>query len=143
MSVSFLLKAHLIFMAVSFVIFTLSFAVGLIYLIEEFRLKNHKLPIGWLPSLSALDWVHYRVLVFGFFLLSVGIVMGAFLSKAIIGSFLTEDPRQIASLVIWSLYAFFLNARLQVGWKGRRGMILSALGFLGILLAFVAINHRI
>lgn len=142
MSVSFLLKAHLIFMTVSFVIFALSFAVGIIFLIEEFRLKNHKLPTRWLPSLSTLDWLHYRVLLAGFVLLTVGIGMGAFLSKAIVGQYLSEDPRQIISLIIWSLYAFFLNARGPVGWKGRRGILLSALGFLGIILAFVAISHR-
>ncbi len=143
MSFSLLLKSHLIFMTVSFVIFTMSFFVGLIYLVEDFRLKRRKLPIRWLPSLSALNWVHYRVLIFGFILLSAGILMGAFLSKKILGRFFTDDPRQIVSLVVWSLYAFFLNARLQIGWKGRRGIILSALGFLGIVLAFLAISHRV
>ncbi|QQR80679.1 MAG: cytochrome c biogenesis protein CcsA [Deltaproteobacteria bacterium] len=145
MSISFLLTTHLIFMTVAFMIFSINFLVGLTYLIEERRLKQRKPPLNfrWLPSLRGLDSFHYNSLLIGFILLTCGIVVGTLLSKKIMNAYLTDDPRQIASLVIWSIYAFFLKARLQSGLKGRRGMILSALGFLGVVLAFIAIRHHV
>ncbi|MBI2500772.1 MAG: cytochrome c biogenesis protein CcsA [Deltaproteobacteria bacterium] len=51
-------------------------------------------------------------------------------------------PRQIASLVTWGIYALFLNVRIRSGWRGRRGILLSLVGFLTVALTFIAIHHR-
>lgn len=135
---------HLLFMSFAFAVFAVSFLVGCVYLIQESQLKNRQSVsfLTWLPSLETMDLVHYRALTVGFVLLSIGIFSGAFLSKSTKGYFFTGDPRQSASLVVWAVYALFLNVRLRSGWKGRKGILLSVLGFLGVILTFLALEHR-
>lgn len=139
------LRLHLFFMTVSFAVFSISFLVGSLYLWQESQLKHHATQklLRWLPSLETMDSFHYKILILGFLLLSGGIFSGALLSQALQGHFFSNDPRQLASLVIWALYAFFLNVRLQAGWRGRKGMMLSILGFLGVILAFIGLGHRL
>ncbi len=144
-SVSESLRLHLFFMTVAFAVFSISFLVGSLYLWQESQLKRHATQklLSWLPALETMDSFHYKILILGFLLLSGGIFSGALLSHALQGRFFSDDPRQLASLVTWALYAFFLNVRLQAGWRGRKGMILSILGFLGVILAFIGLGHRL
>ncbi len=140
-----ILSIHIFLMSVSFVVFFLSFLGGVLFLIQESQLKNHRLRpfLAKLPPLETLDQIYYKALAIGFLFLSLGILTGALLSKIVEGAFFSKDPRQLASLIIWGLYALFLNMRIQSGWRGRRGILLSLLGFLGVILTFVAIQHRI
>ncbi|MBI2068066.1 MAG: cytochrome c biogenesis protein CcsA [Deltaproteobacteria bacterium] len=136
---------HTFFMSAALVTFGISFFVGLLFLCQERQLKNHRPILAWLqrlPSLEVIDSLHYRGLFIGFLLLSLGMISGAFLSKSLSGAFFTSDPRQIASLVTWGIYALFLNVRIRSGWRGRRGILLSLVGFLTVALTFIAIHHR-
>ncbi len=136
---------HLLFMSLAFAVFTVSFLVGLTYLYEERKLKSRRPGrfLAWLPSLETMDGIHYKALTFGFLLLSAGILSGAALSKATFGKFFRFDPRQMAAMGTWGLYAVFLNVRLKSGWRGRKGIILSLLGFIGVVIAFLTLEHRV
>ncbi len=136
---------HLIFVFLASVSFAMSFIFSLLFLAREFELKNHRPLPPWLrgtPPLEVLDSLHYKILVIGFLLLSVGILSGAFLSHRRFGVFFSFDLRQIASLVTWGIYAVFLNVRIRAGWRGRRGMLLSVLGFITVMLTFLATHHQ-
>lgn len=136
---------HLIFMIAALVTFGVSFLVGLLYLFQEGRLKRQRPIPSWLrsiPSQEIMDRIHYRVLAVGFLLLSLGMISGAFLSKKVFDRFFTDDPRQIASFFSWGIYALFLNVRIRSGWRGRRGILLSLIGFMTVVLIFSAIHHR-
>ncbi|MBI2980841.1 MAG: cytochrome c biogenesis protein CcsA [Deltaproteobacteria bacterium] len=142
---SLLTVTHLIFMGAALLTFSVSFLIGLMYLYQERRLKGQRaIPssLQWIPSQEVMDRIHYRVLAVGFLLLSLGILSGAFLSKQLLGLFFTNDPRQIAALVTWGIYALFLNVRIRSGWRGRRGILLSLIGFMTVVLIFLAIQHR-
>ncbi len=136
---------HLVFMSLAFAVFTVSFLVGLTYLFAERQIKMRRFGrwTEWLPSLHAMDNIHYKALTVGFILLSVGILSGAALSKATIGHFFSGDHRQLAAIGTWGLYAVFLNIRMKSGWRGRKGILLSILGFIGVVLAFIALEHRV
>jgi len=136
---------HVLFMSLAFAVFTVSFLVGLTYLYEERKLKSRRPGrfLAWLPSLETMDGIHYKALTVGFVLLSIGILAGAALSKATAGKFFSDDPRQVAAIGTWALYAVFLNVRLKSGWRGRKGIILSILGFIGVLIAFLTLEHRV
>ena len=132
-------------MSLTFAVFAVSFLLGITYLYEESQLKNHHPGrlLAWLPSLEMMDGIHYKALTVGFALLSVGILSGAALSKAASGKFFSGDPRQLVAIGAWVLYAIFLNVRMKSGWRGRKGIILSILGFLGVIVAFLALEHRV
>lgn len=136
--------SHIVFMSLAFAIFTVSFLVGILYLLQRHQLKSRKptLLLTWLPSLESMDEIHYKALSVGFILLSVGMIAGAALSKTTVGYFFSGDPRQIASLLTWVLYAVILNIRTNAGWRGRRGILLSLLGFIGIVLTYLGLAHR-
>ena len=142
---AFLHPLHLIFMVLSFAVFSVSFVTALFFLTQESQLKNHRITflVRRLPALETLDTFYYKVLTLGFLLLSSGIVVGALLSKERIGRFFTGDPKEIGAMGTWALYALFLNMRLKAGWRGRRVIGLSLLGFLGVVLTFLALEHRV
>lgn len=136
---------HILFMSLAFAVFTASFLIGLVYLYQQAQLKGRHPGrlLSRLPSLETIDSMHYRALTVGFVLLSAGILAGAALSKTTGGHFFSGDTRQLTALVTWLLYALFLNVRLKSEWRGRRGILLSILGFAGVVLAFLALEHRV
>lgn len=140
----FLYPTHLFFMILAFAVFTTSFLSGVSFLVQENEIKNHRLT-AWvrrLPALETMSKLHYQVLTAGFVLLSAGILVGALLSKVRAGRFFTGDPREIGAILTWLLYAVFLNVRTRAGWRGRKGIFLSLLGFLGVVLTFIGLEHR-
>lgn len=136
---------HLVLVTLAFATFWVSFVLGSLFLFQEVRLKNHQPLPAWLrplPPLEIMDSLHYKFLTAGFLFLSFGMVAGALLSKRVFGVYFNFDPRQTASLFTWGIYALFLNVRIRSGWRGRRGILLSLLGFLTVALTFLAIHHR-
>jgi ABC-type transport system involved in cytochrome c biogenesis permease subunit len=138
-----LYPVHLVFMILAFIVFASSFLTGLFFLLQENRIKNHRLTsfVRRLPALETIYALHYKILTAGFVLLSLGMIVGALLSKMREGLFFTGDPKEIGALVTWALYALFLNMRLKVGWRGRKGILLSLLGFVAVILTFLALEH--
>lgn len=144
MSINLLYPLHLGFMILAFVIFAAGFVIGLFFLVQEDRLKNHRLTnlARRLPALETMNAVHDKILTSGFVLLSLGILVGAVLSKNRTGRFFLGDPREIGALVMWALYAVLLNMRWSARWRGRKGILLALVGFIGVLLIFLGLEHR-
>lgn len=141
---SLIFRAHLIFVILAFVVFCASFVMGVFFLIQESRIKHHKISL-WavrLPSLGTLYSLYYKVLTVGFVSLSLGMIMGAVVSHQRQGRFFIGDPKEIGAFITWSLYALFLNLKWQAEWTGRKGIILSLLGFVAVILTFLTLNHR-
>lgn len=122
--------------------FAMSFGIGLMYLIQEHYVKSKRLGglFERLPSLQTLDEINYRLITFGFPLLTLAIISGALWAESAWGSYWNWDPREVWSLITWFIYAIVLHARLVAGWRGKRAAILSIIGFLTILIAFVGIK---
>lgn len=133
---------HLFFilMAVSF--FCLSFLVGALYLIQEYRIKNKKMgPVfGKFPALETMDLVHYRSVYTGFVFFTLGIITGGGWSKSTIGYYITNDFKQLVSIAAWIFLALFLNLKLPKGWAGRKGIVLSSMGLIAIIFLFLWIQ---
>jgi cytochrome c-type biogenesis protein CcsB len=122
-------------------VLALAFCVSLVYLLRERQLKEKRMRIDVfsrrLPSLETLDQLNYRALVWGFPLLTLGIVTGALFAKHTWGSFWSWDEREIFSLITWGLYAGLLEARMVAGWRGRRAATVTIVGFAVLLVSFV------
>ncbi len=126
---------HLTFVFLSLSIFSVAFVVGVIYLIQEYRIK-HKQSGGILdrfPPLETLDQIHSKSLWTGFALFTVGIITGAGWSKSTLGLYVTNNTTQILSFGVWIFLALFLNLRIPKGWIGKRGILLSGLGLVALL----------
>jgi cytochrome c-type biogenesis protein CcsB len=111
--------------------------VGFAYLVQEHELKTkiHGSSL-WakLPSLELMDRLNRRLVITGFVLFSFAIITGAVLAHWAWGAAFGPEPREVAALFTWLVYAVLIWARLQSGWQGRRAAVLSLVGF-GLLMA--------
>jgi len=116
-------------------VFALAFAVSLIYLLQERGLKHKKMTalLKRIPSLEALDRLNYQLLVWGFPLMTLGILTGSLLARIYWGDYWTWDPRLISSGIAWLFYGALLHGRITVGLRGKKAAILTMFGFCVVL----------
>ncbi|MBN1102182.1 MAG: cytochrome c biogenesis protein CcsA [Deltaproteobacteria bacterium] len=122
--------------------FAVAFMAAIMYLIQENQIKRKRFGSLYrrLPSLQTLDSINHYSLLYGFALLTVGMMTGAFFAQVALGSYWRWDPKEVWSLITWLFYAVLLHERLAVGWRGRRAAILSILAFLVLLFTFLGIG---
>lgn len=134
---------HLVFIFLSMSIFFVGFVTGFLYLLQESRIKNKKVG-GWMerfPSLEILERIHYRALYIGFIFFTVGMITGAGWSKSVTGAYVTQNVKQLVSIGAWIFFAIFLNLRVAHGWVGRKGILLSGIGFVAVIFLFTWVQR--
>ncbi len=127
--------------------FAVAGIVSLVYLIQERRLKAkkkklHRSGTGLhkLPALEILDSVSVRLIQFGFPMMTLAILSGAVYQNNIYGTLWQWDPRNTISLLVWLLYALLLHFRVTIGWRGRKAAVLTLVGVVVTLIAFVGLG---
>ncbi|MDI6827284.1 MAG: cytochrome c biogenesis protein CcsA, partial [Armatimonadota bacterium] len=50
------------------------------------------------------------------------------------------DPKEVWALITWLVYAAYLHTRLSMGWKGRKSVILTIVGFAVVLFTLFGVN---
>lgn len=137
------LPVHVTLAVAGEALFVLAATVSLVYLFQESRLKAHR-PLlagpGGMPSLEKLDRINYRLLGWGFLLLTLAILSGALWAEHTWGRFWSWEPRELWSLITWLLYAALLESRLTVGWRGRRAATLTIVVFAVLVGSFVGVS---
>lgn len=120
-------------------VFALAFAVSLMYLLQEYQLKNKKMTLlhKRFPSLEALDRLNYVFLVWGFPLMTLGILTGSLWAGVYWGNYWSWEPRQISSAITWVLYGALLQGRIAAGWRGKKAALLTIVGFVVVLAYFL------
>lgn len=133
---------HVGFAFLANAMFSLAFAAGVMYLIQEKQVKGHHLGGIYkrLPSLDILDEINSMCLFTGFPLMTFGFITGFIWSKEVWGSFINFNPRTVTSIITWLLYATLLTGRITVGWRGRRAAVLAITGFLIMIVTYFATN---
>lgn len=116
-------------------VFALAFAVSLIYLLQERRLKHKRITAltKRLPSLESLDRLNSTLLVWGFPLMTLGIVTGSMWAGIHWGNYWSWEPRQISSGIAWLFYGALLHARITAGLRGKKAAFLTMFGFCVVL----------
>ncbi len=139
------LFTHIVLMIVAFTSFAFSFGTGLCFLLEENEIKHHRLTalMQHLPPLETIHKFHYKALTIGFVFLSVAMMLGLLMARLKTGHFFSGDAQQIGAFVTWGFYALLLNIRTRPGWRGRKAISLTLLGFLAVVFTFLALEHRV
>lgn len=116
-------------------VFGLAFAVSVLYLLLRHQLKNKRMTglVRGLPALETLDRLNKIFLVWGFLLMTLGILTGSLWARSHWGTYWSWDPRQIMSALAWLLYGILLHGRLTAGWRGRKAAIWTIVGFAIVL----------
>jgi cytochrome c-type biogenesis protein CcsB len=133
------LLLHVISMFLGDGIFAIAFVSSVMYLVQERQIKRKKRGALFkrLPSLETLDSINHYSLVYGFPLITIGMITGAVYAQAVLGRYWRWDPKEVWSLVTWICYAILLHERLTVGWRGRRAAIISILCFMILIFTFL------
>lgn len=121
----------------------IAFIAGLLFIIMEKRLKKKKNIKGFwkdMPSLLLLDNINSACVIAAFPLYTLGIAAGLLWSRPVRGSFLSGDPKELASLFIWILLAVIFHNRLVKGWKGRKPAMFIICAFILSILSIFAVN---
>ncbi|MEZ5100511.1 MAG: cytochrome c biogenesis protein CcsA [Thermoleophilia bacterium] len=137
------LAFHVGLVIAAFAAFALAAAMAALYVWQDRRLKRHARGVlrTRLPGLSALDRLIARTIAVALPALTLGIGVGL----ARLGSEdASLDPIIVVTLVTWVVYAAFLFARYELGWRGRRSAYLALAGFLLVVvirIGLVPVDH--
>ncbi len=139
---SWLATTHLALSIVGEILFVLASCAGAMFIMQNSLLKSGKFTSmsRLLPSLGDLDRINHLCLLWGFPLLSTGIIAGAFYAAFVWKNLWTYAPKVIWSFIAWVVYGVLLHQRLALGWKGFRMAALSCIVFLLLLLTYILVK---
>src|SRR5687767_12417725 len=132
--------------------FGLAGVLGLTYMLQFKEIKKKHLGYFYtrLPSLQILDRMNSRATVTGWLFLTLGVVVGVIWTlqarslapnNSNLQAMSLDDPKILFAVLTWAVYSFAVFARRTMGWTGRRGALLSAIGFIIVLLNFVPVSY--
>lgn len=121
---------------------TLSAVYGLLYLMLYHDIKSSQFGVIYkrLPNLEVLERMSFIATIFGFFLLTIAIVIGLVWLPREVSNFSYTDPKLFGTIAVWLIYAAGFAARTVAGWHGRRIIVLSMFGFALAIFSMTIIN---
>ena len=121
---------------------TIAGAYGLMYLMLYHEMKATQFGVVYkkLPTLETLERMTFTAVTLAFILLSIAILFGFIWLNRAIANPNYFDPKLIGTIIIWAMYGFLIIAKTRYGWKGRKVMILSIIGFLISIFSMTIIN---
>ena len=134
---------HVPMMFISYSSFAVAFAIAIVYLIQERHLKSRSASelADYLPALEPLDRMIYRLIGWGFPILTLGIILGARWAYDAWGRYWGWDAKETWALITWFTYAIYLHMRLVMSWRGRKTVILSMVGFAVVIFTYIGVNY--
>lgn len=134
---------HLLIAFAGYALFSLASMLALAYLIQDHNFKqcNFGVVFEQLPALETLDHMMFRLVEFAFLLLTIALALGIYLvHESGRGSEWITDPKVVATLVTWALYAVLVHMRANAGRHGTRLALLTAAGLVFVLFAMVGVH---
>lgn len=95
------------------------------------------LAIDRLPALLTMERLLFRLIGFGFVLLTMTVLSGVVFSEQLFGIALKWDHKTIFTMLSWILFGALLAGRLWRGWRGKTALRFTLTGFATLLMAYV------
>ncbi len=130
------LQAHIVISAISYSLLTLAAIQALLLAIQNKQLRNRH-PGGFvraLPPLETMECMLFRLIGFGYLLLSLSLVSGVPYTKDIVEQHLIH--KTTLSVSAWIVFAILLWGRWRFGWRGRTAIRWTLSGFAVLMLAY-------
>jgi ABC-type uncharacterized transport system permease subunit len=114
--------------------------------LQESRLHTRSAVVqnGWfalaidrLPALLTMEKLLFRLIGFGFVLLTLTVLSGVVFSEQLFGKAVKWDHKTVFTMMSWLLFGVLLAGRRWRGWRGRTALSFTLLGFTTLLLAYV------
>lgn len=145
---SYWLIIHVSIAVLSSALFTLTFAMSALQLVQSHRQKTIAAggadKLGFMrlvPSALSLENLSYRINAIAFIGWTFTLMFGAIWAEKAWGRFWGWDTKEVWTFVIWVVYAGYLHARATRGWTGTRAAWLSIVGYLCVVFNFTIVNQ--
>jgi ABC-type uncharacterized transport system permease subunit len=93
--------------------------------------------IDRLPALLTMEKLLFRLIAFGFALLTLTVLSGVGFSEQLFGRAFKLDHKTIFTMLSWALFGLLLAGRKWRGWRGKTALSFTLTGFATLLLAYV------
>nr|QCI05780.1 cytochrome c biogenesis protein ccs1 [Dasysiphonia japonica] len=110
------------------------------FLMEYNNNYSNNIKYNRINLLESIDNLSYRIIGFGFPLLTIGIIAGAVWANEAWGSYWSWDPKETWALITWIIFAIYLHTRLNQSWQGKKPAILASIGFIIIWICYLGVN---
>jgi len=142
-----LFSLHIAISTLAYSSLTIAAFHAVLMAVQESRLHAHPsatAQTGWfaaaierLPALLTMERLLFRLISFGFILLSLTVLSGLFFSEELFGKAVKWDHKTIFTMLSWVLFGLLLAGRKWRGWRGKMALTFTLTGFTTLLLAYV------
>lgn len=140
---SYWLGIHVSIAFIAVALFTIAFAISLLYLVRARReLQPPATPnfIESLPASRRLEQTAYSLNMVGFILWTFTVIAGAIWAKEAWGAYWQWDPKEVWSFVIWTVYAAYMHGRATAGVDLKKSTYIALAGYVAVILNFTLVN---
>ena len=137
--VRFWLTMHRTLSIIGYAAFSIAFAAGIMYLIQEHQVKSKKLGIMYfrMPSLEVLDDLNFKVITIGFPLFTLGFMTGSIWNTKMDQAFFSWDlAKTMPMVIVWLIYGLVFFGRMTTGLRGKKAAQFAILGFFAVIGTF-------
>lgn len=130
------LRLHVLASMLAYSLLTLASAQALLLAVQDNHLRRHH-PGGFiraLPPLQTMESLLFEMISLGFVLLSVALITGFIYLEDMFAQHLVH--KTVLSIVAWVAFATLLWGRYRFGWRGRKAIRWTLVGFAVLMLAY-------
>ncbi|MDO8811794.1 MAG: cytochrome c biogenesis protein CcsA [Gallionella sp.] len=135
----FAFKAHIAAAMLAYSLFTIAVLHAVLISQVEKRLHHATLPrvLQNLPPLLTMETLLFRMIGFGFVLLTLTLASGVMFSEEIFGKAWQFNHKVLFGIISWLVFAVLLWGHQFYGWRGRIAVRCTVSGFVLLLLAYL------
>lgn len=93
--------------------------------------------IDRLPALLMMEKLLFRLITFGFLLLTLTLLSGVVFSEEVFGQAFKWEHKTVFTMLSWALFGVLLIGRFWRGWRGKTALTFTLAGFATLFLAYV------
>ena len=130
------LGLHIFSSLLAYSLLMLASSQALLLAFQNKQLRTHKVSglMKSLPSLEDMEHLLFRFITVGVGILSVALLIGFYYLENLFGSHIAH--KTILSIISWFIFSALLLGRWKYGWRGRKAINFTLVGFAVLMLAF-------
>ncbi len=134
-----LFMLHILSAFFAYASFSISFAAGVLYLLQQHELKSRNAGTFYhkLPSLEDLERLVDQPMGWGSLLLVTAVAIGFGWSKSAYGEYWFSDPKTLSTAAVALVYGLIMVLRMMARLRARQAAIFSVAAFVLMILSFV------
>ena len=135
-SMTWQLQAHVMMSMLAYSMIGIGAALALLIAAQDKRLRQRR-PTGWLrvlPPMETLEQSLFGALTIGFLLLTLAVFSGLIFVEDFFAQHLVH--KSVLSILAWLIFAILLAGRWRYGWRGKRAVHWTLVGFAILPLAY-------